>query len=407
MLLARISDEVRPLNDKNRIGRRRRSRLLLRLSPVIVGVIAIFLALPTPTLAYQDFLFQIFGPRIARPGDTITFSLQYQNLGWPSLTDIVIGGRILEHTSFVSASPGCYVFDNILVCLVGALEQGEGGQVELTLHVDEDAPANLLVQSKLLAIGREPCGTLMILGRAWLSIKIVVPALEIAKQPSASVIYVGDQVTYTYTLTNTSFAYLEDVTIVDDHKTPPQVCGPVYYKLWPGDTLTCTWTTTLYADTINTATGTGVDPWGDPVTDTASAHVNTVEPPGEGVIVLEKAASAEVVYVGDTLVYTYTVANLGDHPLHDISLTDDHLGVIATSFELAAGEGEVFTATTDLTADTTNVATAVGYNLLGDLATDTASAHVNTVKPPGEGIIALEKAASAEIVYVGDTVVYT
>jgi len=413
MALPRIFSSTELFRERTDGTRRRRQPVPLpRLWPMIIGLFLALFAFPSLAQACGDFLLRVRGPNRARPGGLIVYTIKYQNLSWPLLTDAVLASHIPEHTSFVSASPTCQLYENTLVCFVGPLAQGEGGEVEVALRVDEDAPAEAVVKGKVVAVGREPGQKPRFLNHAWLWTKIVIPQLLVTKQSSSDIVYAGEQVTYTYTVTNTGDVALKDVTIVDDQKLPARVCDPVI-RLEPGNTFACTWTTTLDADITNVATATGLDPWGDPVTDTASAFVNTVQRPGEdggGIITLEKIANAEVVYADESVVYTYTVTNPSGDPVHDISLTDDQLGLIASSFNLEAGEGTTFVTSTVLITDTTNVATAMGQNLLGEPVTDTASAFVNTIQQPGPsggGIITLEKVASAEVVHADESVIYT
>lgn len=389
------------------IRKRRLPTLPHRLWSLIVGVLLIFFAFPPLAQACETFRLQIFGPEMARPGDLIVYTVKYQNLDWPLLTDVTLIGQISEYASFVSASPDCQWSEDTLVCHIGTLKRGDGGQVEMTLRVNDDAPPEAVVEVEMLAVGRKPCHGLMFLNDARLCTEIVVPQLTITKHPSADIIYAGEPVTYTYVVTNTGDIALTEVTLVDDQKSPPQVCAPVPH-LEPGGAFTCTWTTPLDDDTTNVATVTSLDPWSDPVTATASAFVNTLQPPdpgGGGIITLEKVASAETVYIGETVVYTYTVSNPSDDPVLDISLTDDQLGVIADSFGLEAGESITFVISTVMMTDTTNVATAVGINLLGDEVRVQASEFVGVVAP--DVALSLSLTASASRVYAGDVVTYT
>lgn len=387
--------------------RHRRPVSLPRLWSVIVGLFLVFFAFPPLAQACETLFLQVRGPDMARPGDSIVYTIKYKNLNWPLLTHVTLFSHIPEHTFFVSASPGCQLYDSTLVCYVGQLAEGEGGQVEMTLRVDEDAPADAVVKVEAVAVDREHSQKPKFLNYAWTRTKIVAPRLIVTKHPSADTVYDGELVTFTYVVTNTGNVALKNVVLVDDQKRPSQICDTVT-KLRPGYAFTCTWATTLDADTTNVATATGLDPWGNPVTDTDSAFVNTVQQPGEdrgGIIALEKAASAEVVYIGDTVVYTYTVTNLSDDPAHDILLTDDKLGPIAGPFDLEAGGSGAFTTSTALMADTTNLATAVGYNVLGDAVMGTDSAFVLVAAP--DVTLSLSLTADASRVYKGDTVSYT
>jgi uncharacterized repeat protein (TIGR01451 family) len=299
------------------------------------------------------------------------------------------------------------VYDGMIACHVGRMVKGDEGQVTVTLRVDEDASAGTSVEFKVTAVTQKPGHKPNFLSQASAWTTIVIPQLTLTKRSSADIVYEGQSVTYTYVLTNDGDVCLKDVTLTDDQKQPPQVCEPVS-RLEPGETFTCTWTATLEADTTNVARATGLDPWGDPVTDTASVFVNVVQPPGEGgsgIITLEKVASEEVIDAGDTVGYTYTVANPGQDPVHDITLTDDKLGTIAGPFDLQAGESVTFEASAVLMTDTTNVATAEGYDLLGNAVTATDSASVRVAVP--DVALSLVLTASAPRVYVGEVVTYT
>ncbi|MFZ5917300.1 MAG: DUF7507 domain-containing protein [Chloroflexota bacterium] len=362
-----------------------------------------------PNLGYASggFVLQADGPLVARPSDLIHYTVYYQNLGWPLLTDVMVYGRVPEYTSFVSAPANCQLEADTLVCQLGTLPYGRGGSLQVTLRVDGDAPADGIITSEVTAVGRQPGGKLMILNQTQGYTEIVVPALTLEKAASASLIYAGDSVIYTYTATNTGDVALTDVALVDDHKSPAQVCDTLP-RLDAGATYTCTWTAALDADTTNLATVTGLDPWQEPVTATASAFVDTIQQPdpgGSGVITLEKVASASMVYAGDEVVYTYIVTNLSHDPVLDISLTDDRLGQIAGPFDLAAAQSVSLAVTATLFEDTTNVAVAEGHDLLGGAVRAEASAFVSVVPP--DVTLELELIASAMRVYPGDSVRYT
>jgi uncharacterized repeat protein (TIGR01451 family) len=409
MMQYRISQPKAKPNKEKIAGIKGRRQLqpFLWLCSALIGVSLMLLAFPIVAQACRNFSLQILGPDMARPGDEIVYTIQYQNLDWPLLTNVTLTGQIPEHTTLVSAPPACQQQQNTLVCHIGQLTQGQGGEASVILRVNESTPAETVISSKVTAMGKEPGQKPMVLNSAQTYTEIVIPALAITLQPSASAIYCGEQVTYTYVVTNTSDVALQDVTIVDDQKSPSTVCASMA-QLESGHTFTCTWTTAPETDITSVATATGLDPWGDPVTDTDSATVRVIV--HDVTISITLTASAPRIYTGDTVTYTYTVSNAGADVAYNVVIKDDRLGTIAGPFDLAGGASAAHTISDTLDEDTTNVATATAQDSLGKSLVATASAFVDTIQRPGpngEGILSLTVTASATAIEAGKVVTYT
>jgi len=109
------------------------------------------------------------------------------------------------------------------------------------------------------------------------SVDVIHPAITLLVTPSHTIIYSGENVTYTYQIANTGDATLTGVTLLDDNGTPGDgsddvtVCTGV--ALAVGATQTCSRSTTLMQDTTNTATVTAHDPLGYTLADSDSATV--------------------------------------------------------------------------------------------------------------------------------------
>jgi hypothetical protein len=155
------------------------------------------------------------------------------------------------------------------------------------------------------------------------------PGIQVVKDGPATA-YHGDQVTYTFAVTNTGNVPLDGVTVGDD-KCPPPNGGPATLDSKSnadGDDLlenpgtdgtssevwvfTCTLTIPAHADgeanpVVNTATASGTDPLGQTVTDT-DQHSTTVLHPQ---IHIEKDGPATA-QAGQDVGYTLTVTNPGD-----------------------------------------------------------------------------------------------
>jgi uncharacterized repeat protein (TIGR01451 family) len=203
----------------------------------------------------------------------------------------------------------------------------------------------------------------------------------------------GALVTYTYNVTNTGDVVL-NVSLVDDQ------FGTIFTNktMAVGESNITIITVTLFADTTNVATATGVYPLTSAtVNATATATVTVIHP----AISLTKTPSATKVENGTSVTYTYNVTNTGDTSLTG-NVTDDTFGFIG-SFVLSPGSWQTFTKTVTLTVNTTNTATATGVDQLGTSVTAQASATVTVLHPA----ITLTKTPSSTKVENGASVTYT
>ncbi len=102
-------------------------------------------------------------------------------------------------------------------------------------------------------------------------------------------------------------------------------------------------------------------------------------------LTLEKIASASSVYAGDTVTYTYQVANSGDDPLTNVSVVDDKCAPLSFingdngNGRLDPTETWRYRCVTTLDEATTNTATASGTDSAGDVLNDSASATVDVI----------------------------
>ncbi len=96
----------------------------------------------------------------------------------------------------------------------------------------------------------------------------------------------------------------------------------------------------------------------DPISDTASVKVLRPD------IEITKSATPTVIHAGEEVTYSFTVENTGDTTLYEIVVTDSILGLIGTIESLAPGEKATLEKKVKVYEDTTNVATATGYDEL-------------------------------------------
>ena len=167
-------------------------------------------------------------------------------------------------------------------------------------------------------------------------------------------------VTYTYEVTNDGPLALSDVTVTDDAGTPADPSDDFeadcpQTTLAVGESMTCTFTIDVLADTVNVAVARGVSPEGNPVEDDDDAEV----------VILE---------------FGLIIDKTNDAPLEPLELPDGTIVDLPT-----ADEGETVTYTLD-------------YDLLSDPVTDGV---ITDVLPVGVTYVAESATDSDEFIFQG------
>ena len=237
---------------------------------------------------------------------------------------------------------------------------------------------------------------------------VIVPDAALAFSKSAAYTdgglgRVGDTVRYTLTATNTGTVTLTGVTLSDRLAGLSAIDAD-----WPGTagTLAPSQTATATAEytvtqadvdagsIVNAATATGNPPAGAPVTGTDSTTVRTADPADGIALVKDERVTSGTGVAGDTVTFTFTIANTGNRTLDGVTLDDDQARLGAVTFgpwparagQLAPGQSVTATATYVLTqADVDrgsieSTATTTATTPGGDVVRDTATGGVDTVR---------------------------
>jgi uncharacterized repeat protein (TIGR01451 family) len=259
-----------------------------------------------------------------------------------------------------------------------------------------------------------------------------LPDLELEKSAdTAGPAALGQTITYTFTATNTGNVTLTNVTITDDLPGLVWVTGPNLGTLAPGATATGTATYVVTAADIaagqvaNSATL-----GGDVPPDCVSCP--PLDPPGDDVdvptdepfpaLTLDKVAdTAGPVAAGDTITYTFTIANSGNITINNATVTDALPGLVWVTGPnlgtLAPGESAVGTATY-LVTDADISAGGVFNAATADGEVDPSCISCPPLDPPGDDVdvpgenpvpsLSLEK--TSDVVgnaVLGQTITYT
>ena len=253
----------------------------------------------------------------------------------------------------------------------------------------------------------------------------VTTSIEIVKTGTPDVVHDGDNVTFTYAVTNPSSnnGSVYDVVVSDDKCA--EVKGPNSKTggndddvLDPGETWTYTCTTpALHADEdanhviTNIATAAGQDEFGDPVSDQDDDTTKVIHP----AIKIEKTGPATA-EAGEKITYVLTVTNPGDTSLaestvvvSDPQCNGDPVTLLGKGGDLSPGSldpGDVWTYTCSLqtaAGDTgvENHATVVGQDALGEVV-DSAAAATTVLSQP-EQIVLPERITPGNARLLGPT----
>ncbi len=175
------------------------------------------------------------------------------------------------------------------------------------------------------------------------------PGISLVKRADTTgPVGIGDQITYSFLVTNTGNVTLSGIR-VDDPMLGPVTCAAT--TLAPRGSTTCT--APPYSVTaqdvrdgrvINSATAYGSGAGGVEVSATDQVVISTASPE-PGITLVKRADTAGPVAVGDTITYTFTVTNTGNVRLRNVVVHDAKLGTVTCEqTRLDPGESTTCTA---------------------------------------------------------------
>jgi len=250
------------------------------------------------------------------------------------------------------------------------------------------------------------------------------PGISVKKTASPTTVQnVGDEVTYTFNVTNSGDAPLSDVNVTDS--MPGLVIDPSCANLGSldvGASTSCTATYTVIQADIdrgsiaNTATASGTPPTGGSVSGTGDTTV-TVTGLNPSVSLTKTATPKTITAVGDVVTYTFAVTNNGNQTLTNAHVTDpmtasgltltgcDAMGTLAPGASTSC-TGTYTVTQTDLdNGGVSNTATATATPPTGPDITGTGTADVTTNDNPHLKLVKTADKTSFQA--VGDIITYT
>ncbi|MFI6423644.1 hypothetical protein [Promicromonospora sp. NPDC050880] len=360
---------------------------------------------------------------ITDTGDTIAYTFEVTNTGDVAIDDLAIddpmvGAITCEATS---VEPGDTVTCTTDEPYVVTDEDVEAGSV------DNSATATGTPPGTDTPISSPPSETST-------PVEAPDPALTVVKSASPSgpeAFTVGQEITYSFEVTNTGNLSLSDITIDETEfsgtgEVPVATCPADV--LAPGDSLTCTATYTLTqadvdsGEVANTATATGTPPGDTPPPTSPPSTVEVPSTPAPGLEVVKTSDTEKITEVGQEVVYSFEVTNTGNVTLTDVEVDDSDFsgsgelspvecpqeaGSLAPGATVTCTASYVVTQADLDSGELTNTATATGTPP-GD--TPPPTSPPSTVDIPGTpkpGLEVVKTSDTEKITEVGQEITYS
>ena len=326
--------------------------------------------------------------QVSHAGESVNYDFLVTNTG-----NVTLHGVTIADTFAVPAGPALTP-----VCPTAPLPPGGTTTCTADYVVTQADIDNGLISNTASAAATDPNGTTATSDPSTAVIPAFAgpPAITLVKTATVidanhnSVVDVGDQIAWTFVVTNTGSVTLG--VSVQDSLAGPITC-PVT-TLAPSASTTCAADnpyTITQADfdagfVTNTATATGTAPGGNPVVSPASTA--TVPLPENAALALVKQAQVtdvnndQVTDVGDTVVWTFQATNTGNVTLTGIAIHDAIAGAVSCPTRTAApghsvtctSAPQTITAEQATAGKIVNHATATGTSVRGGTTVTSATA---------------------------------
>ncbi len=301
----------------------------------------------------------------ANPGDTLTYTLSYENYGYNAADNTTIVDKLPEHVTYVNASNGGVYnsASNSVTWNLGSVSIGQKGQVTVVVKLDPVFEAGTTVLTNGATISTTTPGELDLSDNTASDTTNVFAKVElsIAKTAAPEPVDAGANLTYTVNWTVGGNAYAHGVKIMDTLPTGVTCVSASDSGVCDDATKTVTWNlgdvtpvksgayTVVVAVASPQYNGTKLTnkvAISDNAGDKAEASVvSTIR--SSHTLSIEKLAAPEPVDAGSNLTYTVNWAVTGNEPAKDAKIVDTlPAGVVFVS---TSGGGAYDSATNTVT----------------------------------------------------------
>ena len=345
------------------------------------------------------------GPATALINESFAYTITVTNTGNGVAGNTVVTDTLPEGIDHVSSDPAGTVSeeDSTVTWSIGDLNPGDASTITLRVMGTTAGEKMNTVSATGDRVATAP--------QIQTTTTILVPAITVEKT-GRTAIFVGNQVTYTLTATNTGEAPLTGVTISDTFAS-----GMSYVASNPEGTVseedsnTYTWevgdlavgaassvTLTLQGDEVGTATNTATATATEDVSSESVLDVNILAAPGATVDITD---SLDPVRVGEQVTFTVTVNNQGRSPMTEVSVVVPVPAQFTINSAAEVTDEEATTTDEDAVPKATIDGAIVTYNHGEALATgDTFSFTITvTANDLDEGLIRVDTVTTASLNY--------
>ncbi|NOZ73086.1 MAG: DUF11 domain-containing protein [Chloroflexi bacterium] len=286
----------------------------------------------------------------ADPGATLTYSIDYANVGDGEGENVVIQDTLPDWVTFVSASDGGTEAGGVVTWNLGTLPPGSSGSVSLTVQVDALFPAaGVYTLENSVAISTTTPGDDPANNNATDTTSVTAtPILTLTKAAGPDPVPAGDQVTYTFNWSVGGSAPAVNLQLSDPVPTDTSFVSASDGGSEAGGVVTWSFgdqnpgasgSVTMIVQTLTPLenglaianTGTLAESGFFNVSTTADASVTITS---SHTLDVSKTADPEPVDAGTLLTYTISYAAQGNSPTGVVTLTDtlpDHTSFVSAS----------------------------------------------------------------------------
>lgn len=352
--------------------------------------------------------------QLTAAGETINYSFLVTNTGNVTLTGVTVNETAFSGTG----TPP------VVTCPAGAASLAAGATVTCTAsyvvtQADIDSGG---VTNTATTTGTPPTGEPPVSPPSTVVVPPdPVPGISVVKSASPNTpdaYQVGQEITYSFVVTNTGNVTLTNVTVNEEDFSGSGTLSPIQCpagaaSLAPSVQIVCTATYVLTQADVNagqvtnSATATGVPPGGlvPPVSPPSETEVPIV--PAPAISIVKSATPATMTAVGQTLAYSFVVTNTGNVTLTDVTVNETAFSgsgslsaIVCPAGAASMLPGQIVTCTAEYQTTQSDVDSGLLTNTA--IATGTPPSGQPPVSPPstvevpfdGTNSLALEKRAN-------------